>query len=59
MMVDFPVFVIPESIHVSVNQDHNEGQQQVKQQPDIHHLHVRCLGQVIAYVDKHRRQDQH
>ena len=59
MMVYFPLLIIPECVHVCVYQHHNEGVEQVKQQPDIHHLHVGGLWQVVAHVDEHRSQYQH
>ena len=59
MVVYFPVLIIPECVHVCVYQHHNEGVEQVKQEPHIHHLHVGGLGQVVAHVDEHRRQHQH
>ena len=58
-MVYFPVIIIPESVHVGVDQNHNEGVEQVKQEPGIHHLHVGGLGQAVTHIDKHRRQHQH
>ena len=59
MMVYFPLLIIPQSIHVGVNEHHNEGIKQVEQQPHINHLHVGGLGQVVANVDEHRSQHQH
>ena len=59
MMVDLPLIIIPECVHVGVNQHHYEGVEQVKEEPDIHHLHVRGLRQVVANVDEHRSQHQH
>ena len=59
MMVYFPVIIIPESVHVCVDQNHNEGVEQVEQQPGIHHLHVGGLWQAVTHVDKHRRQHKH
>ena len=59
MMVYFPVIIIPESVHVCVDQNHNEGVEQVEQQPGIHHLHVGGLGQAVTHVDEHRGQHQH
>ena len=56
MMVYFPLLIIPECVHVCVYQHHNEGVEQVKQEPHIHHLHVGGLGQVVTHVDKHRCQ---
>ena len=42
-----------------MNEDHNEGIEEVEQQPHIHHLHVGGLGQVVAHVDEHCSQHQH
>ena len=59
MMVYFSFLIIPQCIHVGVNEHHNEGIKQVEQQPHIHHLHVGGLGKVVAHVDEHRSQHQH
>ena len=59
MMVDLPLLIIPECVHVGVNQHHYEGVEQVKQEPHIHHLHVGGLWQVVAHIDEHRSQHQH
>ena len=53
MVVDFPLLIIPQSVHVGMQQDNNEGQEQVEQQPYIYHLHVGGFGQVVAHVDEH------
>ena len=54
MVVNLPVFIISERVHVGVDQHHYEGVQQVEQQPGVHHLHVGCLGQAVTHIDKHR-----
>ena len=59
MMVYFSFIIIPECVHVGVYQHHNEGVEQVKQEPDIHHLHVGGLWKIVAYVDEHCSQHQH
>ena len=59
MMVYLPVLVLSEGVHVGVDQDYNEGVEQVKQQPHVNHLHVGGLGQIVTHIDEHRRQDQH
>ena len=59
MMVYFPVIIVPESVHVGVDEDNNEGVEQVEQQPHINHLHVGSLRKTVAYVDEHRSQHQH
>ena len=59
MMVDLPFLVIPESVHVGVEENNDKGEEEVEEKPHIHHLHVGGLGQVVAHVDKHRCQHQH
>ena len=54
MVVYFPLLVIPEGVHVGVDEYNNEGVEKVEQQPGIHHLHVGGLGQAVTHVDKHR-----
>ena len=54
MVVDLPFFIISQCVHVGMEQDDDEGQEQVEQQPHINHLHVGGLGQVVAHVDEHR-----
>ena len=56
MMIDLAIIVVPESVHVGVKQHHDEGVEQVEQQPGIHHLHVGGLGQAVTHIDKHRCQ---
>ena len=59
MMIDLSFIIIPESVHVGVDENHNEGVKKVEQQPYIHHLHIGGLGKVVAHVDEHRGQHQH
>ena len=54
MVVDFSFFIIPQGVHVGMQQHNDEGQEQVEQQPHINHLHVGGLGQVVAHIDEHR-----
>ena len=51
--------IISQSVHIGVQQDYDEGVEEVEQKPHVHHLHVRGLGEVITHVDEHSRQDQH
>ena len=49
MMVDSPSvsFITgfcSEGVHVGVEQDQDEGHQQVEDQPDVNHLHIGCVG---------------
>ena len=64
MMVDSPSvsFITgfcSEGVHVGVEQDQDEGHQQVEDQPDVNHLHIGCVGQIVAHADKHGRQHKH
>ena len=59
MVIYFPFFIIPKSVHVGVDEDDDEGKEEVKEKPHIHHLHIGGLWQVVAYVDKHGRQHEH
>ena len=59
MMVDLPFLIIPESVHVGVEENNDKGEEEVEEKPHINHLHVGGLGQVVAHVDKHGRQHQH
>ena len=39
--------------------DLNKGDEEVEDEPDIHHLDVGCLGQVVAHIDEHCCEHQH
>ena len=45
---------IPEYVHIGVQTNFNERNQQVEYEPDIHHLDVGRFGKVVTHVDKHR-----
>ena len=53
VVIYFSVFIIPKSVHVGVDENDDEGKEQIKEEPYIHHLHVGGLRQVVANVDKH------
>ena len=72
MVVDLSIFVIPgnifnqtwilfmpEGVHVGVDQDLDEGQQEVEDQPDVDHLDVGRFRQVVGDIDEHGSQHQH
>ena len=59
MVIDFTLLIIPEGVHVCVEQHHDERVEQVEQQPGVHHLHVGGLGQAVTHIDEHRCKDQH
>ena len=50
---------IPQSVHVSVNQNLNKGKQEVEYKPHVNHLDIGSLGQVVGDIDKHGSQHQH
>ena len=45
---------IPEYVHIGMQTNFNERNQQVEYEPDIHHLDVGRFGKVVTHVDKHR-----
>ena len=72
VVVDLSIFVIPgnifnqtwilfmpEGVHVGVDQDLDEGQQEVEDQPDVDHLDVGRFRQVVRHVDEHGGQHEH
>ena len=58
-MVNLPLFIIPESVHVSVKENNNEREEEIEEQPHVNHLHVGGFGQIVTHVDEHRGQYQH
>ena len=59
MMVDLPLVVHLEVVHVGRHEDVVERLDQVEEQPDIDHFDVGSLRQVLADADEHRGEDQH
>ena len=56
MMVDLPwLFLCAESFNVSLQENVNKWLEQVEQEPDVNHLDIGGLGEVVTYVDEHRR----
>ena len=44
---------------VSVNEDLNEGDQEVENEPVVHHFDGAGLGEALTHPHKHRGQHQH
>ena len=59
MVVDLPLVVSLEIVHVGGHQDVIEGFDQVEEQPDVDHLDVSSLRQIVADIDEHGCEDQH
>ena len=60
MMVDLPwLYFCAESFDVSLQENVNKWLEQVEQEPDVDHLDIGRLGEVVTHVDEHRRQDKH
>ena len=69
MMVDLTIVVIPilwklhpsnliyenspESVHVCVDENLNERKEKVEDEPDVNHLDVGRLWQVVGHIDEH------
>ena len=59
MVVDLSFIVHLQTVHVGRHQDVVERLDQVEEQPDVDHLDVGGLRQVLADADEHRGEDQH
>ena len=59
MVVDLSFIVHLETVHVGRHQDVVEGLDQVEEQPDVDHLDVSRLRQIVADIDEHGCEDQH
>ena len=60
MVVHLSTFILaPEWLNVGLNDDVNKGFEEIKEEPGVNHFEVSCLWEVVTYVDKHRRQDEH
>ena len=58
-MIDLSFIVHPETVHVGRHQDVVERLDQVEEQPDVDHLDIGGLWQVVADVDEHCGENQH
>ena len=47
------LYILPEEIHVGVQENLYKWEQKVEDQPDIHHFDVRCLGEIVGNIDEH------
>ena len=59
MVVDLSFIVHLETVHVRRHQDVVERLDQVEEQPDVDHLDVGGLGEIVADIDEHRSENQH
>ena len=60
MMVDLPwLFLCAESFNVSLQENVNKWLEQVEQEPDVDHLDIGRLREVVTHIDEHRCQDKH
>ena len=49
----------PECVHVCVDKNLNERKQEVEDEPDVNHLDVGRLGQVVRHIDEHGSKHKH
>ena len=59
MVVYFPLLSASQGLYVCLHDDVNKGLEQVEEEPDVDHLDIGSLGQIVADVDEHRCQDEH
>ena len=58
MMVDLSwLFLCAQSFNISLEQNINKRFEQVEQQPDVDHLDVGCLGEVVTHPGQIRTND--
>ena len=53
VMVYLPVLITAKVVNVCVKKNFHERKEQIKDKPDIHHLDVRGLGEVLRDRDEH------
>ena len=44
---------LPETVHVRVDENLNERKEKVEDEPDVNHLDVGRLWQVVRHIDEH------
>ena len=49
----------PEGVHIRVDENLNERKQEIEDEPDVDHLDVGGLGQVVRDIDEHGGQHEH
>ena len=52
VVVDKPVLLLSQGVHVGVDDDLGEGHEEVEDAPDVHHLDVVGLGQPLTDADE-------
>ena len=50
---------LPESVHVGMDKNFNEGKKKIKDKPDVDHLDVGRFRQVVGDIDEHGGQHKH
>ena len=50
---------MPEGVHVCVDKNLDEGKKEIEDQPDVDHLDIGGLRQVVGDVDEHGGQHKH
>ena len=50
---------LPESVHVGMDKNFDEGKQKIKDKPDVDHLDIGSFRQVVGDIDEHGGQHQH
>ncbi len=57
-MVGVPAFLISQAVNVGVKEDLQEGHEQIEDEPDVYHLHVRRGGEAVEDADEEGGQDE-
>ena len=59
MMIYATILIIPQKIHVGVQENFNEWKEQIEDEPDVNHLDIGGFRKVIGHADEHGGEHQH
>ena len=58
MMIYVTILIIPQKIHVGVQENFNEWKKQIEDEPDVNHLDRGGFRKVIGHADEHGGEHQ-
>ena len=57
-MVDLPLILFPQTVYKCMQKDLREGNKQIEEEPSVHHLDIRRLGEALRDADEQGREDK-
>ena len=58
VMVDLPLILFPQTVYKCMQKDLREGNKQIEEEPSVHHLDIRRLGEALRDADEQGREDK-